>query len=233
MWLIDVAKQPDSRPLHILNAVLKRSKALSPYGELWEAALTLRVSCDSWDPPDEAESWFITVFRMQAAILHATAEMRAAPRPLPSSDWMKVISQWGVISNTSLWNSPWNWMGEFGKFCILIVFISHGVISFTHLCFLLISPLISLCLPSRLVLTEGVVCRQSHRLPQWSSVPLDNGVLLLGWWRQRGRPHTCERLVLTRSHRPDAQCHSPAPTVRFPVSLGCCRSAFCPPCHWN
>lgn len=30
---------------------------------------------------------------MHAAILEATAEMRAAPRPLPSSDWMNVISQ--------------------------------------------------------------------------------------------------------------------------------------------
>lgn len=41
---------------------------------------------------------------MQAAILQATAEMRAAPRPLPSSDWMKVISQWGAKSLTILWN---------------------------------------------------------------------------------------------------------------------------------
>lgn len=30
---------------------------------------------------------------MHAAILQATAEIRAAPRPLPSSDWMKEISQ--------------------------------------------------------------------------------------------------------------------------------------------
>lgn len=41
---------------------------------------------------------------MRAAILQATAEIRAAPRPLPSSDWMKVISQWGVRSRTILWN---------------------------------------------------------------------------------------------------------------------------------
>lgn len=41
---------------------------------------------------------------MHAAILQATAEMRAAPRPLPSSDWMKVISQWGARSLTVLWN---------------------------------------------------------------------------------------------------------------------------------
>lgn len=41
---------------------------------------------------------------MHAAILQATAEMRAAPRPLPSSDWMKVISQRGARSLTILWN---------------------------------------------------------------------------------------------------------------------------------
>lgn len=41
---------------------------------------------------------------MHAAILQATAEMRAAPRPLPSSDWMKVMSQWGAKSRTILWN---------------------------------------------------------------------------------------------------------------------------------
>lgn len=85
---------------------------------------------------------------MHAAILHATAEMRAAPRPLPSSDWMKVISQWGVISHTSLWNRSLKLNGGIWKCHILIVFTSHSVIFFTHLCFLLISPLISLCLPS-------------------------------------------------------------------------------------
>lgn len=86
---------------------------------------------------------------MQAAILQATAEMRAAPRPLPSSDWMKVVSQWGVISHTSLWNRS---LKLNGRICKILhfncVFYHIGVISFTHLCFLLISPLISLCLPS-------------------------------------------------------------------------------------
>lgn len=37
------------------------------------------------------------------AILQATAEMRAAPRPLPSSDWMKVMSQPGVSCRTAAW----------------------------------------------------------------------------------------------------------------------------------
>lgn len=37
------------------------------------------------------------------AILQATAEMRAAPRPLPSSDWMKVMSQPGVSCRTVAW----------------------------------------------------------------------------------------------------------------------------------
>ena len=40
---------------------------------------------------------------MQAAFLQATAEISAAPRPLPSSDWMKEISQFGVSSRTTLW----------------------------------------------------------------------------------------------------------------------------------
>lgn len=38
------------------------------------------------------------------AFLQATAETRAAPRPLPSSDWMKVISQLGVSLRTLAWN---------------------------------------------------------------------------------------------------------------------------------
>lgn len=38
------------------------------------------------------------------AFLEATAETRAAPRPLPSSDWMKVISQLGVSLRTMAWN---------------------------------------------------------------------------------------------------------------------------------
>lgn len=38
------------------------------------------------------------------AILQATAEMSAAPRPLPSSDWMKVMSQPGVSCRTVAWN---------------------------------------------------------------------------------------------------------------------------------
>lgn len=38
------------------------------------------------------------------AFLRATAETRAAPRPLPSSDWMKVISQLGVSLRTMAWN---------------------------------------------------------------------------------------------------------------------------------
>lgn len=38
------------------------------------------------------------------AILHATAEMRAAPRPLPSSDCKKVMSQPGVSCVTVWWN---------------------------------------------------------------------------------------------------------------------------------
>lgn len=37
------------------------------------------------------------------AILQATAEMSAAPRPLPSSDWMKVMSQPGVSCRTVAW----------------------------------------------------------------------------------------------------------------------------------
>lgn len=37
------------------------------------------------------------------AFLQATAETRAAPRPLPSSDWMKVISQLGVSLRTLAW----------------------------------------------------------------------------------------------------------------------------------
>lgn len=38
------------------------------------------------------------------AILQATAEMRAAPRPLPSSDCKKVMSQPGVSCVTVAWN---------------------------------------------------------------------------------------------------------------------------------
>lgn len=38
------------------------------------------------------------------AFLQATAEIRAAPRPLPSSDSMKVISQLGVSLRTLAWN---------------------------------------------------------------------------------------------------------------------------------
>lgn len=38
------------------------------------------------------------------AFLQATAEIRAAPRPLPSSDSMKVISQLGVSRRTLAWN---------------------------------------------------------------------------------------------------------------------------------
>lgn len=38
------------------------------------------------------------------AFLQATAETRAAPRPLPSSDWRKVISQLGVSLRTTAWN---------------------------------------------------------------------------------------------------------------------------------
>lgn len=37
------------------------------------------------------------------AILHATAEMRAAPRPLPSSDCRKEMSQPGVSCLTDAW----------------------------------------------------------------------------------------------------------------------------------
>ena len=51
---------------------------------------------------------------MQAAILQATAEMRAAPRPLPSSDWMKVMSQCGVSSRTISWHLSWK-LGEEGN----------------------------------------------------------------------------------------------------------------------
>lgn len=38
------------------------------------------------------------------AFLDATAEIKAAPRPLPSSDSMKVISQLGVSLRTLVWN---------------------------------------------------------------------------------------------------------------------------------
>lgn len=38
------------------------------------------------------------------AFLQATAETRAAPLPLPSSDSMKVISQLGVSLRTLAWN---------------------------------------------------------------------------------------------------------------------------------
>lgn len=38
------------------------------------------------------------------AFLDATAEIKAAPRPLPSSDSMKVISQLGVSLRTLAWN---------------------------------------------------------------------------------------------------------------------------------
>lgn len=38
------------------------------------------------------------------AFLQATAEIKAAPRPLPSSDSMKVISQLGVSLRTMAWN---------------------------------------------------------------------------------------------------------------------------------
>lgn len=38
------------------------------------------------------------------AFLQATAEIKAAPRPLPSSDSMKVISQLGVSLRTLAWN---------------------------------------------------------------------------------------------------------------------------------
>lgn len=140
MWLIDVAKQPDNRPLHILNAVLKRSKALSPYGE------ALRGGSNT-----ASQLWFmrstwrgrIVVYhgvRMQAAILHATAEMRAAPRPLPSSDWMKVISQWGVISHTSLWNRSLKLNGRIWK-------ISNFNFVYITWCYILYSSLFPLNFP--------------------------------------------------------------------------------------
>lgn len=75
---------------------------------------------------------------MQAAILHATAEISAAPRPLPSSDWMKVMSQFGVSSRTMLWNLSWKLCShkKTTKTCTLVLlgaFISHYV-SFPSSC---------------------------------------------------------------------------------------------------
>lgn len=46
------------------------------------------------------------------AILQATAEMSAAPRPLPSSDWMKVMSQPGVSCRTVAWKRSLKLFGE-------------------------------------------------------------------------------------------------------------------------
>lgn len=46
------------------------------------------------------------------AILQATAEMSAAPRPLPSSDWMKVMSQPGVSCRTVAWKRSLKLRGE-------------------------------------------------------------------------------------------------------------------------
>lgn len=48
------------------------------------------------------------------AFLQATAEIRAAPRPLPSSDSMKVISQKGVSLRTLAWNLSLKLTGEAG-----------------------------------------------------------------------------------------------------------------------
>lgn len=49
------------------------------------------------------------------AFLQATAETRAAPRPLPSSDWMKVISQLGVSLRTLAWNRSLKLRGGWGR----------------------------------------------------------------------------------------------------------------------
>lgn len=56
------------------------------------------------------------------AFLEATAETRAAPRPLPSSDWMKVISQLGVSLRTMAWNRSLKLRGEAGLRSLL-----HGL----------------------------------------------------------------------------------------------------------
>lgn len=48
------------------------------------------------------------------AFLQATAEISAAPRPLPSSDSMKVISQKGVSLRTLAWNLSLKLTGEAG-----------------------------------------------------------------------------------------------------------------------
>lgn len=68
---------------------------------------------------------------VRAAILQATAEISAAPRPLPSSDWMKVMSQSGVNSHTTLWNRSLNLKQEVNEsvacidwFCMYVRFRS-------------------------------------------------------------------------------------------------------------
>lgn len=55
-----------------------------------------------WHPP--CAGGHCSHWPSMQAFLQATAETRAAPRPLPSSDSMKVISQLGVSLRTLAWN---------------------------------------------------------------------------------------------------------------------------------
>lgn len=63
-----------------------------------------------WSPGPVAGHSFLPVLQPSSywpsmqAFLQATAEIKAAPRPLPSSDSMKVISQLGVSLRTMAWN---------------------------------------------------------------------------------------------------------------------------------
>lgn len=83
MWLINVAKQPCSRPLHIRNAMFKRRKALSPQGRLSETALTLRVSGDSTVPVHKDESCGLSWCQHAGGHLarHSRNERRASTAP--------------------------------------------------------------------------------------------------------------------------------------------------------
>ncbi len=86
---------------------------------------------------------------------------------------------------------------------------------------------------SEVFLTMGAACRQTRPPRLWSPGLPGCVVPASDWWRQQAQLRTCEQSEWKHSHRPDARCHSPALTAERPVRRGCCRSVFCPQCHWN
>lgn len=68
---------------------------------------------------------------MRAAILQATAEISAAPRPLPSSDWMKVMSQLGLMSPTTLWNRSLNLEQEVNESAFAMMILNICLVQIT------------------------------------------------------------------------------------------------------